>query len=112
MVFKLTPRVIYETQRIFGVELSKSIFDTFMNTDFFCNYEEEVERIRLAILHGSEGDYGIFMKIISISKSDYRDVLTGSGLENENWKDILNDAGFKSIRKKNFNSENANRYTY
>jgi hypothetical protein len=112
MIFELTPRIIYETHRLFEEAQSKYILETFMKTDFLCDYKDEVERIRLAILYGSKSNISEFDNYIKLSTIDYRDVLLNSECGNENWKSFLIEAGFNSLEDNNFNIKNINNLEY
>jgi hypothetical protein len=108
MLFKLTPTVIYEAKKIFNEKDLKYILSTLLETDVLCEYQNEVERIRLAIIFGSKGKLDDFNDLINLSKIDYRDTLVGAGLGNSNWKEVLIKNGFDSLLNKNFNNDNLN----
>lgn len=112
MLFELTPRVVFETKRIYGEIDYINILNELKNTDFLCDYKDEVERIRLGILLGSNRNKQLFEDYIRISKKDYRDVLVSSGLGNSDWKEVLIKSGFKSMENKHFNEENKTKYIF
>jgi hypothetical protein len=112
MILEITPRVIFESNRIFGEVDSKYVLKVFSETDCLSDYPSEVERIRLAIILGSKGSLIEFEKYINMVKIDYRDVLMSVGLADELWKDKLIKKGFESLKNKHFNNENNQKYRY
>jgi hypothetical protein len=96
MLSILTDRVRIEVSRVFSETDAESVLSLFEATDFYCNFLEEIERVRLAMVYGSGGNMDKFKDYIALSKVDYRDVLMSSGLGNSDWKTILLNAGYYS----------------
>src|SRR4051812_32930694 len=51
------------------------------------------ERVHLAVLHLSAGDFGSFRRHLAEAQIDWRDVLIADGLGDENWPEVLQQRG-------------------
>jgi hypothetical protein len=52
------------------------------------------DRVHLAVIKQSRGDFERFARYLALAAADWRDVLVSAGLENEDWVDVLRAAGF------------------
>ena len=52
---------------------------------------QDPERMQAALVLPSRGDLEVFLDLVHVAHSDWRDALVGSGLANADWADRLDD---------------------
>jgi hypothetical protein len=82
-----------EILRVFGKDVGRELIQKVEASEFNLG-RQSAERIIMAILFGSSGDKNKFRELINTTKTDWRDMLVGTGMANDDWRDVLKKNGY------------------
>lgn len=81
-----------QIEKTFDLPLRHRVVEK-LQTSKFPHATSNLDRIHLAIIHLSRGNYDRFELAISEAQQDWRDILVAAGLGYDNWKDVLKSRG-------------------